>query len=100
MFVFAQDMGIRNWMKILLVSTTVPPFTTAKTKFGAKGLAILFLKYTPKLYAYLWKKKNAQIQSLYPQIWGLEIWLRKRFRPHPTSTPHSHVQPPRKNGSA
>jgi hypothetical protein len=42
MFVFAQDMGIRNWMKILLVSTTVPPFTTAKTKFGAKVLQISF----------------------------------------------------------
>jgi hypothetical protein len=49
MFVFAQDMGIRNWMKSLLVSTTVLPFPTAKTNFGAKGLAILFLKYTPKL---------------------------------------------------
>jgi hypothetical protein len=29
------------------------------------------------------KKKNAQIQSVYPQIWGLEIWTRKCFRPHP-----------------
>jgi hypothetical protein len=38
MFVFAQDMGIRNWVKILLVSTTVPPFTTVKTKFGTKLL--------------------------------------------------------------
>jgi hypothetical protein len=51
MFVTAQDMGIRNWVKIQLVSTTVPPFTTAKTKFGTKD-TILFLKYTPKLYAY------------------------------------------------
>jgi hypothetical protein len=38
MFVFAQDMVIRNWMKILLVSTTVLPFTTTKTKLGAKVL--------------------------------------------------------------
>jgi hypothetical protein len=38
MFVFAQDMGIRNWVNILLISTTVPPFTTAKTKFGVKVL--------------------------------------------------------------
>jgi hypothetical protein len=30
MFVFAQDMGIRNWVKILLASTPLPPFTTAK----------------------------------------------------------------------
>jgi hypothetical protein len=42
MFVFAQDMGIKNWMKILLVSTTVPPFTTVKTKFGAKVLQFSF----------------------------------------------------------
>jgi hypothetical protein len=51
MFVFAQDMGIRNWVKILLISTTLPPFTTAK-KTWSKVLAILFLKYTPKLNAY------------------------------------------------
>jgi hypothetical protein len=30
MFVFAQDMGIRNWVKILLASTLLSPFTTAK----------------------------------------------------------------------
>jgi hypothetical protein len=30
MFVFAQDMGIRNWVKILLASIPLPPFTTAK----------------------------------------------------------------------
>jgi hypothetical protein len=42
MFGFAQDMGIRNWMKILLVSTTVPPFTIAKTKLGAKVLQFFF----------------------------------------------------------
>jgi hypothetical protein len=42
------------------------------------------------------KKKNAQIQSLHPQI-GLQIWSRKRFRPHPTSNFHLHFQPPRKN---
>jgi hypothetical protein len=43
------------------------------------------------------KKKNAQIESLYPQLWGLEIWSRKRFCPHPTSAPHLHFEPPRKN---
>jgi hypothetical protein len=42
MFVFAQNMGIRNWVKILLVSTTVPPFITTKTKFGAKDLQFSF----------------------------------------------------------
>jgi hypothetical protein len=54
MFVFAQDIEIRNWMKILLVSTTLwslSPFTTAK-KTWSKVLAILFLKCTPKLNAY------------------------------------------------
>jgi hypothetical protein len=41
MFVFAQDMGIRNWVKILLASTPLPPFTTAK-KLESKLLAIFF----------------------------------------------------------
>jgi hypothetical protein len=102
MFDFAQDIGIRNWMKILLVSTTLrflPPFPTAKKTWN-KVLAILFFKCTPKLNAYPWKKKNAQIQSLFLQIWRLEIWSRKCFRLHPRSTPHLHFQPPRKNVSA
>jgi hypothetical protein len=47
MFVFAQDMGIRNWVKILLISTILPPYTTAK-KTWSKVLAIFFLKYTLK----------------------------------------------------
>jgi hypothetical protein len=42
MFVFVEDMGIMNWMKILLVSTTIPPFTTVKTKLGAKVLQFSF----------------------------------------------------------
>jgi hypothetical protein len=46
------------------------------------------------------KKKNAQIESLHPQIWGLQIWSKKRFHPYPTSNPHSHFQPSRKNISA
>jgi hypothetical protein len=40
------------------------------------------------------EKKNAQIE-LNPQIWGLEIWSIKRIRPHPTSTPHLHFEPPK-----
>jgi hypothetical protein len=54
MFVFAQDIGIRNWVKILLVSTTLwpqPPFSTAK-KTWSKVLPILFLKCNPKSNAY------------------------------------------------
>jgi hypothetical protein len=39
---FAQDMEINNWVKILLVSTTVPPFTTMKTKLGTKALQFSF----------------------------------------------------------
>jgi hypothetical protein len=42
MFVFAQDMEIRNWVKILLVSTTVTPFTTAKTILGARFFQFSF----------------------------------------------------------
>jgi hypothetical protein len=58
------------------------PIYNQEDQIWNKALASLFLKYIPKLYAYPWKKiKNAQIQSLYPQIWGLEIWPGKRFRP-------------------
>jgi hypothetical protein len=42
MFVFAQDMEIRNWVKNLLVSTIVPPFTTTKTNLGARVLQFPF----------------------------------------------------------
>jgi hypothetical protein len=88
MFVFAQDTGIRIWVKVLLVSITLRsllPFTTA-TKTWSKVLAILFLKCIPKLNAYPWKKINAQIQPLFLQIWGLEILSRKCFCLHPRST--------------
>jgi hypothetical protein len=30
MFIFAQDMEIKNWMKILFASTILAPFTIAK----------------------------------------------------------------------
>jgi hypothetical protein len=53
-FVFAQDIGIWNWMKIFLVSTILPsrpPFSTAKRTWS-KALPILFLKYNPKSNAY------------------------------------------------
>jgi hypothetical protein len=59
MFVFAQDIRIRNWVKILLASTTLrarPPFSTAK-KTWSKVLPILFLKSNPKSNAYPWKKR-------------------------------------------
>jgi hypothetical protein len=39
MFAFAQDMGIRNWVKIQLASTPVLPFTTAN-KTWSKLFAI------------------------------------------------------------
>jgi hypothetical protein len=54
MYVFAQDIGIRNSVKILHVSTTLrsqPPFSTAK-KTWKKVLPILLLKCNPKSYAY------------------------------------------------
>jgi hypothetical protein len=69
MFVFAQDMGIRNWVKILLISTTLPPFTTAK-KTWSKVLAILFLKYTPKLNAYPWKKRMPKSNYYFSKYGG------------------------------
>jgi hypothetical protein len=84
MFVFAQDMGIRNWVKILLVSTIVPPFTTAKTKFEAKVWQFCFLsillnympilekKRMPKSNHYIFKygdwkfgKGNASVRTLH-----------------------------------
>jgi hypothetical protein len=54
MNVFAQDIGIRNSVKILLVSTTLwsrPPFSIAK-KTWSKVLPILLLKYNTKSNAY------------------------------------------------
>jgi hypothetical protein len=59
MYVFAQDIGIRNLVKILLVSTTLRsqlPFSTAK-KTWSKVLPILLLKYNPKSNAYPLKKE-------------------------------------------
>jgi hypothetical protein len=54
MYVFAQDIGITNSMKILLVSTSLwsrPQFSTAK-KTWSKVLPILLLKCNPKSNAY------------------------------------------------
>jgi hypothetical protein len=54
MYVFAQDIGIRNSVTILLISTTLrsrPPFLTAKKTWN-KVLPILLLKCNPKSYAY------------------------------------------------
>jgi hypothetical protein len=42
MFVFAQDMGIRNWVKILLASTPLPPITTAKKTWEQVSCNFLF----------------------------------------------------------
>ena len=88
---FAQDIWIRNSVTIPFVSPTIwsrPPFTTAKKTWN-KVLPTCLLKYNPKIISLSMKKKNAQIKALHPQIWGLEIWSRKCFYPHPTSTPHS-----------
>jgi hypothetical protein len=55
MYVFAQDIGIRNSMKILLVSTILwsrPPFSITKKTWN-KVLPILHLKCNPKSNAYL-----------------------------------------------
>jgi hypothetical protein len=54
MYVFAQDIGIRNSVTILLVSPTLRsrlPFSTAKKTWN-KVLPTLLLKYNPKSYAY------------------------------------------------
>jgi hypothetical protein len=42
MFVFAQDMGIRNRVKILLASTPLPPFTTTKKTWEQTSCNFLF----------------------------------------------------------
>jgi hypothetical protein len=98
MFVFAQDMGTRNWVKIPLASTPLPPFTTAK-KTWSKHFAIFFLKYILNLNTYPWKEKNAQIQSLLSQIWGLKTWSRKCFHLQLGPIPRLHLGPPRNNGN-
>jgi hypothetical protein len=54
MYVLAQDIRIRNSVKILHVTTTLrsqPPFSTAK-KTWSKVLPILLLKCNPKSNAY------------------------------------------------
>jgi hypothetical protein len=54
MYVFAQDIGIRNSVKILHVSTTLksrPPFSTTNKTWN-KVLPILLLKCNPKSNAY------------------------------------------------
>jgi hypothetical protein len=54
MYAFAQDIRIRNSVKILHVSTTLrsrPPFSTTK-KIWSKVLPILLLNCNPKSNAY------------------------------------------------
>jgi hypothetical protein len=96
MFVFVQDVEIRNWVKTLLTSTPKTPFTTAKKTWN-KLFAIFFLKCILNLNTYPWKK-NAQTWSLLPEIWGLKTWSRKCFPLQPGPTPRPHLCPPRKNG--
>jgi hypothetical protein len=42
MFVFAQDMEIRNWVKILLACTPLLPFTTARKTWEQASCNFLF----------------------------------------------------------
>jgi hypothetical protein len=72
MFVFAHYMGIRNWVKILLASTSLPPFTTAK-KTWSNIFAILFLKCILNWNTYLWKKRMPKYIHYYPKygVWRL-----------------------------
>jgi hypothetical protein len=39
-------MEIKNWVKILLISTTIPPFKITKTKLEAKVFDSLFEVYS------------------------------------------------------
>jgi hypothetical protein len=89
-------MGIRNWVKILLASTPLPPFTTAKKTWEQASCNFLFEVYC-QFKCLSMERKDAQTQSLSPQIWRLEIWLRKCFCPQPSPTPHPHLHLPRKN---
>jgi hypothetical protein len=99
MFVFAQDMVIRNWVKILLVSTTIPPFTTAKTKLGTKVLQFSFwsilLNYMP-----IHEKKECPNPIIISSNMGIGNLVKETFLSAPYINPHSHFQPPRKNVSA
>jgi hypothetical protein len=61
-------MEIRNWVKILLASTPLPPFTTTKT--GSKDLAILFLKCILNLNAYPRKKRMPKSNHYYSKYGG------------------------------
>jgi hypothetical protein len=59
MYVFAQDIKIRNWWRFSLYLQPYglqPPFSTAK-KTWRKVLKILLLKCNPKSNAYPWKQK-------------------------------------------
>jgi hypothetical protein len=93
MFVFAQDMGIKNWMKILLVSTTVPPFTTVKTKFGAKVLQFSFWsillnymhihekKRMPKSNHYILKYGDSKFGQANASVCTLQIFIKFFYFP-------------------
>jgi hypothetical protein len=87
MFVFAQDMGIRNWMKILLVSTTVLPFTTAKTKFGAKVLQFSFWSILQNYRPIHGKKRMPKSNQYILKYGDWKFGQGNGFRPHPKSTP-------------
>jgi hypothetical protein len=70
-------MGIRNWVKTLLAFTPLSHLQLQR-KIGASFLKCIF-----DLNNYPWRKKNAQTQSLLPQIWGLKTCSRKCFHSHP-----------------
>jgi hypothetical protein len=46
LFVFAQDKGIRNWVEILLASTSLPLFTIAKKTWHQASCNFVFIVHS------------------------------------------------------
>jgi hypothetical protein len=86
-------------MKILLVSTTVPPFTIVKTKLGPNVLQFSFwsilLNYMP-----IHEKKECQNPIIISSNMGIGNLVKETLLSAPYINPHSHFQVPRKNVSA
>jgi hypothetical protein len=65
-------MGIRNWMKIILAFTPLPPFTTAKETWN-KLFAIFFLKCILNLNTYPWIKRMSKSNHYYLKYGGWRL---------------------------
>jgi hypothetical protein len=92
MYVFAQDMEIRNWLKILLASTPLPPFTTTK-KTWSQHFAIFFLKCIFNS----WKRRMPKPNHCYPKYGDWRLGQGNASVCSLAPPPCSHLRAPRKN---